>query len=102
METTPFACNMNALSKEERTRHGELTRALFAAVAERAELESSYAFRLAASDLPIVAEWIGFESRCCPFFDFELDLARDRGPLWLRIRGADGVKAFLRAELDLR
>jgi hypothetical protein len=93
-----FACNLKALDKAERAHHGELTRALLSAGVERKELADGYGFRLTAKELPLAAEWIGFESRCCPFFSFELQLGRDRGPLWLRITGKDGVKDFLRAE----
>ena len=96
-----FACNMRTLTPQERAHHGELTRTLLTSVAERAELKNGYGFRLAAKDLPTVAEWVGFEARCCPFFTFELSLARDQGPLWLRITGADGVKTFIKAEFGL-
>jgi len=26
------------------------------------------------------------------FFDFEVELQRDNGPLWLKLKGKDGVK----------
>jgi hypothetical protein len=96
-----FYCNMNALDKAERARHRELSEALRKAVAEKAELPNGYGFRVAAKDLLMVAEWVGLESRCCPFFGFELELARDQGPLWLRVTGAEGVKAFIRTEFGL-
>lgn len=96
-----FACDMKALSKDERSRHAELTRTLLATIVEKSEMKSGYGFRFNHKELPLVAEWVGFESRCCPFFTFELELARDRGPLWLRITGSDGVKAFIRAEFAL-
>jgi hypothetical protein len=96
-----FACNMHALNKAERARHHELSQTLFKAVVEKAELPNGYGFRLAAKDLSTAAEWVGLESRCCPFFGFELELARDQGPLWLRITGAEGVKTFIRAEFGI-
>jgi hypothetical protein len=96
-----FYCNMDALTKSERARHRELSQQLVKAAAERAELANGFGFRLAAKDLPVAAEWVGYESRCCPFFGFELALARDQGPLWLRITGSEGVKAFIRAEFGL-
>jgi hypothetical protein len=96
-----FACNLHALSGAERSRHRALTERLLGSVAARAELADGYGFRFASPQLGEVAEWVGLESRCCPFFTFELQLARDGGPLWLRIRGADGVKDFIRAEFAL-
>jgi hypothetical protein len=96
-----FYCNLNALNKAERARHHELSQLLFKAAVEKAELPNGYGFRMAAKDLPTAAEWVVFESRCCPFFGFELLLSRDQGPLWLRITGSEGVKAFIRAEFGL-
>ena len=96
-----FACNLKALSGAERARHQELTKILVATVAEKAELKDGYGFRLPASELGHAAEWVGLEARCCPFFSFELEQARDQGPLWMRITGSAGVKAFIRAEFAL-
>jgi len=96
-----FYCNMKALTSAERARHQELTRTLLATVAEKTELPSGYGFRLSPKELAVVAEWVGFEGRCCPFFTFEIQVTRDQGPVWLRITGAEGVKAFIRAEFQL-
>jgi hypothetical protein len=96
-----FACNMRALSTGERSRHHELTKTLLAKAAEKAELKNGYGFRLPASELAHAAEWVGLEARCCPFFTFDLEQSRDQGPLWLRITGSQGVKTFIRAELEL-
>src|SRR6266850_4899343 len=78
-----FACNMKALTSEERVRHQELSRTMFAAVQEKRELRNGYAFRLPPADLMTTAEWVSFERKCCPFFVFELEQAKDQGPLWL-------------------
>jgi hypothetical protein len=32
---------------------------------------------------------------CCPFFTFELTFEPDSGPIWLRVRGQEGVKEFI-------
>ena|SRR5215510_4687900 len=97
----PFACNMAALSKTERAAHAKVALALLAAVQERKELRDGYAFRLPPAALPTASEWVALESRCCPFFTFELALESRGGPLWLRLRGPEGVKNFIRAELGL-
>jgi len=69
--------------------------------ADLAELRDGYAFRLAPGALATTADWVALESRCCPFFAFELELESHGGPLWLRICGAEDVKAFIREELGL-
>jgi hypothetical protein len=92
-------CNANALSAAERERYQEVAGKLFAAATGKDELKNGYAFHFTVKELALAAEFVDFESRCCPFFGFELQLQRDRGPLVLRITGPDGVKEFIRAEL---
>jgi hypothetical protein len=96
-----FACEMHALSAAERARHHALLTELIGSVVDKRELADGYGFRFAPQQLPKVAEWIGFERRCCPFFTFDLAVARDSGPLWLEVRGSDGVKDFIRGEFGL-
>lgn len=96
-----FACNANALSAAERARYQEITKTLLTTVQEKAELKNGYGFRLPAMSLMSAAEWISLERRCCPFFTFEVEQARDQGPVWLRVTGSDGVKEFIRAEFGL-
>ena len=96
-----FACNMGALTKGERARYGTLAETLLVAVCEQRELPSGYAFRLPPGKLVTAAQWISLERKCCPFFTFELNQARDQGPLWLRITGPQGVKEFIRGEFHL-
>lgn len=96
-----FACNMKALNADERARHQALSRTLSAAVAEKSELPNGYGFRLGPKDLTMTAEWVRLEAKCCPFLTFELEQSRDQGPLWLRITGTDGVKAFIRQEFEM-
>jgi hypothetical protein len=96
-----FACNAKALSPTERLRYQELTRQLTAAMQEKVELKDGYGFRLPTGSLMTAAEWASFERRCCPFFTFVLEQVRDEGPVWLRLTGSDGVKRFIRTELQL-
>ena len=96
-----FACNMKALSAAERARHAELSKALLTAAQDTSELPDGYAFRFPAATLVSAAEWVALEHRCCPFFTFSLEQARDEGPVVLRVTGSEGVKAFIREELGL-
>src|SRR5262249_55964870 len=97
----PFACNLNALTKTERNSHAQVSRRLWDAVQERRELSNGYAFRLPADAFVTAAEWVSLERRCCPFFSFELEVAKDGGPVWLRPTGRDGVKPFMRSEFGM-
>ena len=103
-EETGFYCNMNALTAAERARHKELGDRLREAKLETAELPDGYAYRLQAKIFSIsdAAEWVDGESKCCPFFEFEISLERNNGPLWLKLRGKDGVKQFMRSEFNIQ
>jgi hypothetical protein len=94
-----FACNAKALSPTERLHYQELTKTLLSTVQEKVELKDGYRFRLPTSALMSAAEWVSFERRCCPFFTFALEQVRDEGPVWLRLTGSEGIKAFIRTEL---
>ena len=81
MKETGFYCNLNALTGEERKQYPVLARQLLAAGREVSELPNGYAFRLAAESvsLPDIAHWMSLERKCCPFFDFQLEVSRDNG-----------------------
>ena len=96
-----YACNMQAMSKSERATYGQLTRSVRGSLEDRRELEDGYAFRLPANTLVDAARWVALESKCCPFFAFELKVGRDGGPLWLHVTGGEGIKEFIRAEFQL-
>jgi hypothetical protein len=97
-------CNLKALSPPERGRLHELVQKLKGARIETEELPDGYAFRLQTEQVSLgeLAAYVMSERKCCPFFDFEIELERDGGPLWLRLRGKDGVKAFMRHEFDIQ
>lgn len=103
-EETPFYCNLKALSTMERDRHKQLIQKLAEAKVETKQLPDGYAFRLRGEMVSLLdlAEWISAERKCCPFFDFEIELQRESGPLWLKLRGRDGVKEFIQSEFGIR
>ncbi|MGH7703918.1 MAG: hypothetical protein ACREMO_12555 [Gemmatimonadales bacterium] len=70
-------------------------------VSDTRELPDGLAFRFPSEEYEAVMQFVARERLCCPFVRFTVELAPDRGPLWLRLTGPDGVKDFLRAELHL-
>lgn len=98
-----FYCNLKAITPSERIRHGVLSWRLKEARIETKELPDGYAFRLDTEKVSFanVADWITNEQKCCPFFDFELELGREGGPLWLKLRGSEGVKQFIVPEFGV-
>lgn len=104
MEASGFYCNLKALSLKERARHLQLTYEIERARVETVEMANGFAFRLQDGTVSLteLAEWVLAERKCCPFFDFEIEQQADGGPLWLKLRGKDGVKAFMRSEFGIR
>jgi hypothetical protein len=97
-----FACNMKALTPEQRKRHSDvLSPALRSSKLKTDELSDGYEFQFPsdAKTYQMVAEWVGNERLCCPFFDFVIRIGDSSAPMKLRISGPDGVKQFIKAEL---
>lgn len=99
-----FMCSLTALTPDQRKHHRELTERLHKSVREVRELADGYAFRLPDETAIIteVAQWITMERLCCPFFAFQLEVGNPGAPLWLRITGAEGVKAFMQLEFGIK
>ncbi len=100
-QDTTFACDMFALTPEERVLHGEASERLFADVQEVRETSNGYAFRLPqeSATLPKIAEFITYERLCCPFFAFNVEVEPQGGAIWLGLSGEEGIKPFVIAEL---
>jgi hypothetical protein len=98
-----FYCNSKALGASERTRHKELTEKLMSSRTETIETEKGYEFHYSPAKVAVaeVAEWVVMESKCCPFFDFHIDLENAGQLVCLRLTGREGIKAFIRLEFSL-
>jgi hypothetical protein len=99
-QVSGFYCNLKALTPAERAHHGLLTLKLMGAKLETKELPDGYGFRFDAGSVSLaeLADWVANEKKCCPFFDFDIQLERNGGALWLKLSGSDGVKQFIRSE----
>ena len=99
-----FYCNIKALSPAERVSHKQLTDRLIAARKETVETEKGYEFQYSPSNISLaeLASWVAAEGKCCPFFDFHIDLEREGSLLCLRLTGDEGIKPFIRSEFQVR
>jgi hypothetical protein len=94
---------MKAMNAAQRKRYSEvLSPAVISAKLQTSELRDGYAFQFPsdAKTFATVSEWIGNERLCCPFFEFDLQVEDNSGPMILRITGPEGVKQFIKAELS--
>jgi len=92
------------LSERELAERSEiLARCLFPGVDEIEELADGYAYRFPSDEVwtANVLDFVAAERRCCPFFTFEVVFTPHGGPLWLRLRGSDAIKAFVRDQLHV-
>jgi hypothetical protein len=99
-----FYCNSKALTAEERAHHKQLTEKLLAARKEIVETAKGYEFQFSPQNVTLaeLADWVVAESKCCPFFDFHIDLENEGSLLCLRLTGEEGIKAFIRAEFSVQ
>jgi hypothetical protein len=94
-----FICNPNALNPAERAQHKQLTAKLIAARKEVVETVKGYEFQFNSSMVSVaeLAGWVEAEAKCCPFFDFHIDLERRGNLVCLRLTGEEGIKPFIQA-----
>jgi hypothetical protein len=100
---SPIACNITALSPQQRQRRATLAGQLKQAVQAIHELSDGYAMRFHRDESAwmAAAEFVTIECQCCPFLAFSLEVESQGAPIWLRLVGREGVKEFLRAEFGL-
>jgi len=91
-----LACSLT--ESEHVTRSAELED-LFKSVQQVNELADGYALRFPGSDTWAnrLIQFITFERACCPFFTFALVCEPKLGPIWLHLRGPEGVKGIVEA-----
>lgn len=95
VNTPPLACSLP--EAEQHARREAIATELAGGYQQASELADGYAFRYPgdAAWAARLLEFIAFERGCCPFFAFELVFEPHGGPLWLRLRGPAGSKAFI-------
>lgn len=102
MTKSKFFCNIHALNPAERAHHQHLTEKLIATRKEIVETEKGYEFQFSPSRISVeeLADWVAAEGKCCPFFDFHIDLEQAGSLVCLRLTG-EGIKAFIRTEFQV-
>jgi hypothetical protein len=95
----PIACDLAALSPEQRSREQALLAELKTTF--RNPQETPHGFRVVVSAetsvLARLGEFLALERLCCPFLTFDLSISDGRGPVTLHVHGGPGTKPFLRS-----
>ena len=97
---TPFACNMGALTPEQRSRHSHLAKQLRSMLRSFRELPDGFEFEFPfdSATYEALSELTPLEHACCPFFTIAIRLEQDN-LLW-QLTGCEGVKQFIRMEFS--
>ena len=92
---------MSVLSPAQRESHLATSRELLSTLKEVKELPNGYEFRVEGLNIILrAAEFISLERLCCPFLNFGIEVEAESGSVWLRLTGREGVKAFVREEIN--
>lgn len=102
LRQSPLACDMTAIAADQRALHVTNSRELFSRIEEFRELADGYEFRLTGGPelLTKLGEFVSLERLCCPFLRFDVRVEAEGGPVWLSLRGHEGVKDFIREEIS--
>src|SRR4051812_13066916 len=97
----PIACDLS--ERDQQLRRQELAADIFKDFEQVEELADGYAFRYPGDEVYVrrLLEFIMFERKCCAFMTFELLFEPGQGSIWLRLRGAPGVREFIRHEMEM-
>ena len=100
---SPLVCNDRALNPTQFGRLGALIKGFRAAKQEVRESADGYAIRLpvSAEHIQDIAEYMSLVRLCSPYFETTLLVECERGPVWLKLGGRQGVKEHLRTELSM-
>ena len=97
---TPIACTV---PHDELAELGEGVMAdIIGGFEESNELPDGYELRLPGSAewVAKVTQFVANERACCSFLEFELVFEANQGPIWLRLRGPEGAKEFMKGMLS--
>jgi hypothetical protein len=93
----PIACNLKGLTAMERKQLETIGGHVIAAIVSSRELPDGYAFKLdpAKASVIDVAQWLDVWRRCCPFYEFRIDMHAADATTWLEVKGRPGVKEYI-------
>jgi hypothetical protein len=99
-----LTCNLDGIPSQERPRYTELFESLRHAIRDKRELPDGYALLLDPAQVTMdqALEWAKLERECCPFLEMQVRWDIENGPVWLDLKGPEGVKDFILDEFGLR
>ena len=87
---------------ELRKRKATVIASLKKQMLQKKELINGYAYKFKGTDavLDELSSFIKTERACCDFFVYSISISGDKSEAWLSLTGAEGVKEFIKTELE--
>jgi hypothetical protein len=98
---TTYKCKLT--TPELRERKATVIADLKKLIKDKKELKDGYAYKFSDSDevLTKLNEFIKSEKECCDFLSFNITTGKNKSHVWLEITGEEGVKDFIRTEIEM-
>lgn len=98
---TTFKCNLT--TPEFRERKATVIADLKKMMKNKKELKDGYAYEFSGADEVVAKlnEFIKTEKECCEFLSFNITVASNKSHAWLEITGGEGVKEFIKTEIEM-
>lgn len=98
---TQLACDLSAINDDELEDHKINSEAVFTSIQDVQELSDGYSFRIPTKTKLIkqAGAFMSLERKCCPFFNFSLEVTADHGPVWFKVTGDDQIKEFIKQNM---
>jgi hypothetical protein len=96
----PLACNVDALSPEQRRKHQEVSTELFRRTGAVHDLPNGLRLQFLndRSTLALITDFVADEELCCPFLNFDVHIKPQEAVLELSLTGPENTREFLKAE----
>ena len=93
----PIACNLDALSPDERRQRASLAKKIRAGVVDICETHDGFRLNLGSDPMLYrdALDLVFLERRCCPFLKMKLAFSPEDGPVYFDLGGSAEIKAFL-------
>lgn len=94
----PVACQPQGVPVDKRERWLEVGMKVYHAVELVKELPNGYSLRLPndQTTLILLAEYVSLDRLCCEFVNWNIEVERAKGPVWLHLTGGQGTKEYFK------
>lgn len=102
LQEPPIACDPHGIPAGKRERWLKAGTEIYNAVDLVKELPNGYSLRLPndQATLILLAEYVSLDRLCCGFVNWNIEVERGGGPVWLHLTGGPGTKEYFRSGFE--